>query len=51
MKFTFFKKQRVLLQLSKKVNREFNALPRTELAKLLNFSWFFRGVGGRLGLI
>ena len=31
--------------------QEFNALSRTELAKLQNFSLFFRGIGGRLGVI
>ena len=51
MKFTFFKRQRVLLPIFKIANREFNALSRTELAKLQNFSLFFRGVGGRLGVI
>ena len=43
MKFTFLKK--------KIANQEFNALSRTELAKLQNFSLFFRVVGGRLGVI
>ena len=51
MKFTFFKRQRVLLPIFKIANREFNALSRTELAKLQNFSLFFREVGGRLGVI
>ena len=51
MKFTFFKRQMVLLPISKIANRGFNALSRTELAKLQNFSLFFRGVGGRLGVI
>ena len=51
MKFTFFKRQRVLLPICKKANREFNALPRTELAQLQNFSLFLRGIGGRLGVI
>ena len=51
MKFTFFKRQRVLLPISKMENREFNALSRTELAKLQNFSLFFLGVGGHLGVI
>ena len=51
MKFTFFKRRRVLLPISKKANREFNALSRTELAKLPNFSLFFRGIGGRLDVI
>ena len=51
MKFTFFKRERVLLPISKIANREFNALSRTELAKLQNFSLFCRGVGGRLGVI
>ena len=44
MKFTFFKRQRVLLPMFKTANWEFNALSRTELAKLQNFSLFFRGV-------
>ena len=51
MKFTFFKRQRALLPISKMENREFNTLWRTELAKLQNLSLFFRGVGGRLGVI
>ena len=51
MKFTFFKRQRVLLPISKIANREFNALPRTELAKLQNFSLFFWGVECRLSVI
>ena len=46
MKFTFFKRQRVLLPISKMENREFNALSRTELAKLQNFSLFFPGGRG-----
>ena len=46
MKFTFFKRQRVLLPIAKKANREFNALSRTELAKLQNISLFFRGGRG-----
>ena len=50
MKFTFFKRQRVLLPISKIANRELNALSRTELAKLQNFSLFFRGIGGRLSI-
>ena len=51
MKFTFCKRQRDLLPMYKIANREFNALSRTKLAKLQNFSLFFRGVGGRLGVI
>ena len=51
MKFTFFKRQRVLLPISKIANWELNVLSRTELAKLQNLSLFFRGVGGRLGVI
>ena len=51
MRFTFFKRQRVLLPISKIANREFNALSRTELAKLQNFSLFFWGVEGRLSVI
>ena len=38
MKFTFFKRQRALLPISKMENREFNTLWRTELAKLQNLS-------------
>ena len=51
MKFTFFKRQRVLLSISKIANWDFNALSRTELAKLQNLSLFFPGVGGRRGVI
>ena len=46
MKFTFFKRQRVFLPISKIANREFNVLSRTELAKLQNFSLFFPGGRG-----
>ena len=46
MKFTFCKRQRDLLPMYKIANREFNALSRTKLAKLQNFSLFFPGGRG-----
>ena len=46
MKFTFFKTKGLFSNI-----QEFNALSRTELAKLQNFSLFFQGVGGHLGVI
>ena len=46
MKFTFFKRQGVLLPISKIANREFNVLLRTELAKLQNLSNCFFGGSG-----
>ena len=45
MKFTFFQRQRVFLPISKIAKREFNALSRTEVAKLQNFSLFSQGSG------
>ena len=46
MKFSFSKRQRVVLPISKIANREFNALSCTKLAKLQNFSLFFPGGRG-----
>ena len=46
MKFSFSKRQRVVLPISKIANKEFNALSCTKLAKLQNFSLFFSGGSG-----
>ena len=45
MKFTFFKRQRVLLPIFKIANREFNVLPRTAVSEVAEF--FIVYPGGR----